>query len=70
MPENTNFYHLLGVGFLAAIGFTMSLFISGLAFESESFIEQTKMGILFASVLASFVGYFIIRFANSQPVKG
>lgn len=66
MPANTNMYHLLGAGFLAAIGFTMSLFISELAFEDPAYSEFAKMGILFASVIASLLGYFTIRFANGK----
>lgn len=66
MPANTNQYHLLGAGFLAAIGFTMSLFISELAFKDAAHTELAKMGILFASVIASFLGYFTIRYANGK----
>jgi NhaA family Na+:H+ antiporter len=61
LPEGMTRLHLVGVGFLAAIGFTMSLFISGLAFEDPVFISEAKLGILLASLLASFAGYFIIR---------
>ena len=69
MPPNTNGYHLLGVSLLAAIGFTMSLFISQLAFKDPAFSEFAKMGILLASVIASFLGYFTIRFANRKGAK-
>ncbi|MDT8411977.1 MAG: Na+/H+ antiporter NhaA [Vicingaceae bacterium] len=64
LPRGMNKVHLLGAGFLAAIGFTMSLFIGGLAFVDKIYIEEAKMGVLFASIIASFVGYFIIRYAN------
>lgn len=64
LPNGMNKVHLLGVGFLAAIGFTMSLFIGGLAFIDKLYIEEAKMGVLFASVIASFVGFFIIKYAN------
>ncbi|HEY9082102.1 MAG TPA: Na+/H+ antiporter NhaA [Vicingaceae bacterium] len=64
LPHGMNKVHLLGVGFLAAIGFTMSLFIGGLAFIDKVHIEEAKMGVLFASVLASFAGFFIIKYAN------
>ncbi len=66
MPKGMNNLHLLGAGFLAAIGFTMSLFISELAFESKENIEFAKMGVLFASVIASFAGYFLIKLANKK----
>jgi NhaA family Na+:H+ antiporter len=61
LPEGMTPLHLVGVGFLAAIGFTMSLFIAGLAFTDATHIAEAKLGILLASVTASFAGYFIIR---------
>ncbi|HNR07397.1 MAG TPA: Na+/H+ antiporter NhaA [Saprospiraceae bacterium] len=67
LPPGMNSRHLLGAGFLAAIGFTMSLFISNLAFEDPALVEQAKMGILFASLLASVIGYLIIRFSRRGP---
>lgn len=66
LPEGMNKLHLLGVGFLASIGFTMSLFIGGLAFIDKTFIAEAKMGVLFASILASIAGYFIIKLANKK----
>jgi Na+:H+ antiporter, NhaA family len=69
LPEGMNKIHLLGAGFLAAIGFTMSLFIGGLAFVNKVHIEEAKMGVLFASILASFAGFFIIKYANKiKPI--
>jgi len=64
LPEGTNWYHIIGVGFLAGIGFTMSLFISELAFESKQYVEQAKIGIIATSVVAGTVGYLIIRKAT------
>ncbi len=64
LPDSINKLHIVGAGFLAAIGFTMSLFISGLAFNNPEFEKQAKIGILCASVIASFIGYFIIRKAS------
>jgi Na+/H+ antiporter NhaA len=44
----------------------MSLFIGGLAFVNKEFIAQAKMGVLFASIVASFIGYIIIKYANRK----
>ncbi|QQS31180.1 MAG: Na+/H+ antiporter NhaA [Sphingobacteriales bacterium] len=66
LPTGMKFRHVWGAGFLAAIGFTMSLFISGLAFKDPDYIIQSKVGILSASIIASFIGYFIIRSAASK----
>lgn len=67
IPSGMNTWHLLGAGFLAAIGFTMSLFIANLAFEDPLHVEQAKIGILFASLIASGIGYLLIRFAGTRP---
>lgn len=64
MPEGLNRLHILGIGFLTAIGFTMSLFIAELAFTNPEYVAQAKLGILSASITASILGYFIIRQAG------
>lgn len=61
LPENVKWAHILGVGLLAGIGFTMALFISGLAFKQPEFIENAKISILFASIVAGLAGYFVLR---------
>ena len=66
LPQGVNMWHMWGAGFLAAIGFTMSLFISGLAFRQEDYAVQAKLGVLAASLVASVIGYFIIRIANKK----
>ena len=50
-----------GISLLAGIGFTMSLFVSGLAFTDADIIEQSKIGILSASLIAGLLGYFILK---------
>lgn len=53
---------LLGAGFLAGIGFTMSIFICELAFVNELLIDQAKVGILISSLLAGVCGAIILYF--------
>lgn len=63
MPNGMNYINLLGIGFLAAIGFTMSLFVTELAFDVNLHPElpgQAKMGILIASLLGGIIGYVIL----------
>lgn len=72
-PEGITYKHLLGMGFIAAIGFTMSLFINELAFsplgEAGSLnIAQAKIGIIIASVIGGFTGFFILK-RIKQPAK-
>lgn len=61
LPENLTKSMVLGVSFLAAIGFTMSLFINSLAFDNDLYVEQAKMGVLFASLIAGLLGFFILK---------
>jgi len=62
LPHGMNFHNLLGLGFLASIGFTMSLFITELAFrEHEDYILQAKTGIMGASLIGGLIGYFILK---------
>src|SRR6056297_2424021 len=52
LPKKVKWKHVYGIGFLAAIGFTMSLFITDLAFENDNYLSQAKIGILLASLIA------------------
>ena len=52
---------LLGLGMLASIGFTMSMFISTLAFTDELLMTQAKLGIFFASILGGIGGYVLLN---------
>lgn len=67
MPEGLTSKHLFGVGFLAAIGFTMSLFVTNLAFNGPTpalvaeHQLQAKLGIFMASLIAGLIGYFILK---------
>ncbi len=61
LPQGANWRHITGVALLGGIGFTMSLFISGLAFKNPDFVEQAKYGILIASVIAGILGTLVLR---------
>ena len=72
LPRGARPLQLVGVGMLAGIGFTMSLFISQLSWPGEkTLLQQAKMGILLASSLAALTGYLWLRFVspkrNSDP---
>ena len=61
MAEVGTWNHMIGVALLAGIGYTMSLFIRGLAFSNPQYVEQAKYGILIASVLAGIFGTLVLR---------
>ena len=63
MPTGANWLQLCGLALLCGIGFTMSLFIGGLAFEAAGFDAPVRIGVLGGSVLAAAAGYAVLRFA-------
>ncbi|HWJ11698.1 MAG TPA: Na+/H+ antiporter NhaA [Nocardioides sp.] len=68
MPAETTWAHLVGVGAVAGIGFTVSLFIAGLSFPgSAALTDEAKVGILLASVLAAVVGVLVLLLASARP---
>ena len=62
LPPNVKWKHILGLGFLGGMGFTMSLFIANLAFTSEALLNPAKIGILAGSLIAGIVGYFSLYY--------
>ena len=60
-PGGASWRLLLGVGFLAGIGFTMSLFIGGLAFADPALAAAVKLGVLLGSVLSAIAGVAVLR---------
>ena len=55
---------IIGLGFLAGIGFTMSMFVTMLAFTSPEHAIQSKIGIFAASIMGGIVGYMCLRKSN------
>lgn len=69
LPEGVRWSHVLGLGFLGGIGFTMSLFVTGLAIDDANYTNLAKMGILTASLIASLAGAGILKFVISKDIK-
>lgn len=61
LPEDLKWKQIIGVGLLGGIGFTMSIFITLLAFDNPELITQTKIAILIASLVAGTFGYILLR---------
>ena len=62
-PRGATWLQVYAVSIICGIGFTMSLFIGGLAFTDPLLIEEAKLGILGGSLLAALTGYTLLRFA-------
>lgn len=60
MPPGMNWSHIFGAAATAGIGFTVSLFIAGLAFEDPQIIDEARIGILFGSGVAAILGSFLL----------
>ena len=66
LPENITWRQIQGVSILCGIGFTMSLFIAGLAFEDRILLDNAKVGILVGSVVAGVVGSIVLTMASKK----
>ena len=67
LPEGMNLRHLVGVGLVGGIGFTMSIFIAELGFAGHpDSLLMAKTGVLFASVMAGVAGYLWLRFTADR----
>ena len=71
IPKDINNRHIIGVSFLAGIGFTMSIFIASLAFKNDqAYVDSAKIGILLGSVISAIIGYLILRYnSTKQEIK-
>ena len=65
-PAGASWVQILGIGALAGIGFTMSLFIGMLAFPEPEYAAAIRMGVLTASIVAGVAGYLILRNAARE----
>lgn len=71
LPKDVNWTQLLGVAFACGIGFTMSLFIAGLAFEhgSGDYFGGDRLGILAGSILSAIVAYALLHASLPKPAR-
>jgi NhaA family Na+:H+ antiporter len=73
LPRGVTWRHITGLGLLAGIGFTVALFITGLAFNEPQQIDEAKIGILAASLIAGAAGFIALRYfalSGGQTHKG
>ena len=68
LPDDLNWKSIIGVGFLGGIGFTMSIFITLLAFDDFDLQNGSKITILIASVIAAIIGFVSLHFALKKSI--
>lgn len=68
LPEGAKWSHMFGVGLLGGIGFTMSIFVSMLSFSDALHIEEAKLAILVASLLAGVLGYLYLKMISKKSI--
>lgn len=69
LPSELNWKSIFGVGLLAGIGFTMSIFITLLAFDDETIINNSKLVILLSSLTAGLLGIITLRLTLKQTAR-
>ena len=70
LPAGTTRRHIVGISAIAGIGFTVSLFVTGLAFDAVGLQDEAKIGILGASIVAAVVGVMILLGARPVVAEG
>jgi len=68
LPDDMNWKSIIGVGFLGGIGFTMSIFITLLAFDNQTIINNAKFIILISSFAAGLIGFIVLKLALKNEI--
>jgi Na+:H+ antiporter, NhaA family len=69
LPGDVRWAHIMGAGLLAGIGFTMSIFITLLAFDDPAVIDTSKLSVMAASLVAGTIGFFWLMVALPRPSR-
>ncbi len=67
LPANSRLSHLFGIGLLAGIGFTMSIFITLLAFNDDALVDSSKIAVMMGSLFSGLAGFIILRLLLNKP---
>lgn len=67
LPRLTTWTHIVGLAALAGVGFTVAIFVSGLAFDDPTLGDRAKTGIFLGSLVAGVVGYVLLRMTKHLP---
>ncbi len=69
LPEDLKWKNIIGAGFLGGIGFTMSIFITLLAYNNADIITNSKIAIIAASIIAGAIGFLLLKQTLKSPVE-
>ena len=69
LPTDLKWKNIIGAGFLGGIGFTMSIFITLLAFDDAGIVNNSKIAILIASLIAGTIGFILLKQTLNKPLK-
>ena len=68
MPNGMNFQQIYGAALLCGVGFTMSLFIGGLAFAGADYVFDERLGIIMGSIVSGIAGYIMLKISLKDNV--
>jgi NhaA family Na+:H+ antiporter len=66
LPSSVRWAQVLGVGIVAGMGFTVALYVNALSFETDSLIDQGKLGIILGTLIAGSLAYLTLRLAADE----
>lgn len=69
LPSDLKWSNILGAGFLGGIGFTMSIFIALLAYDNAELVNNSKIAILIASLIAGVIGFIFLKVTLTKPAE-
>ena len=69
LPNGSTLRHVLGISAIAGIGFTVSMFITTLAYDNVFLQDESKVGVLFASFVAAIIGLLILKGVKPQEIE-
>lgn len=68
LPYKVNWWHIYGTALICGVGFTMSLFIAGLAFRESELTSLVRLGVFTGSILSGIAGYCILLLSRQKPM--